>query len=51
MKDMFCCRYKFTDKCLDKEQVNCEACPVKSCTACENDNWSSNVCSQCEFKR
>lgn len=47
LSDLFYCTFKFTNKCMDKEQVNCEKCPVKGCQSCEN-NWSSNTCSQCE---
>jgi hypothetical protein len=47
MKDMFYCKYKFTDKCVDKEKVDCDNCFVKACNQCEN-SWSSNVCGQCK---
>lgn len=48
--DFFFCKYKFTDKCIDKENVDCDKCKLKSCDTCEN-SWSGNTCNQCKFSK
>lgn len=50
MKDMFHCRFLYTDKCIDKENKDCNNCKLKDCNSCDN-SWSSNVCSQCKFNK
>lgn len=48
MTDMFYCEFKFTAKCIDKENIDCEKCPLKDCNSCDN-KWSSNTCNQCKL--
>lgn len=50
MADHFNCEFKFTNKCIDKENVDCDKCLLKSCSLCDN-SWSSNVCNQCKFSK